>query len=83
MRRRVTQTELAELRKRTPRVDRCPAVGVIVRRIVGPDPAFLGMPPLPIAPEEGALIAATMAEFQQDRKVRRLILDNALGAVAP
>jgi hypothetical protein len=79
MRRGVTQAVLAELRKRTPRPDLRPVVGVIVRRIVHPDPALLGRPPLPTppnTPEQDALIAAAMAAFRQDGQVRRLILDS-------
>jgi hypothetical protein len=82
MRRGVTQAVLAELRKRTPRPDLRPVIGVFVRRVVHPDPALLGSsrPPLPNTPEEDALIAAAMAEFRQDGKVRRLILDSGSAA---
>jgi hypothetical protein len=79
MRRRVTQADLAELRKRTPRPDLRPVVGVITRRIIHPDPERLGMWPLPTPPNtplEDAMIAAAMADFRKDGKVRRLILDN-------
>jgi hypothetical protein len=84
MRRGVTQAVLIELRKRTPRPDLRPVVGVIVRRVVHPDPALLGssrpLPTPPNTPEEDALIAAAMAEFRQDGKVRRLILDSGSAA---
>jgi hypothetical protein len=72
------KTQLAGLRKRTPRPDLRPVVGVIVRRVVHPDPALLPTPPN--TPEEDALIAAAMAEFRQDGKVRRLILDSGSAA---
>jgi hypothetical protein len=78
MRRRVTQADLAELRKRTPQPDLRPVVGVITRRIIYPDPARLGQAPLPTPPNtamEDAMIAAAMADFRKDGKVRRLILD--------
>jgi hypothetical protein len=78
-RRRVTQADLAELRKRTPRPDLRPVVAVITRRIIHPDPERLGMPPLPIPPNtamEDAMIAAAMADFRKVGKVRRLILDS-------
>ena len=77
-RRRVTQMDLAELRKRTPRPDLRPKVAVIVRRIIDPDPARLGMPPLPTppnTPEQDALIADAVAGFRLDGMVRRLILE--------
>ena len=78
MRRGVTQAVLIELRKHTPRPDLRPVVGVIVRRVVYHDPEHLGprLPTPPNTPEEDALIAAAMAEFRQDGKVRRLILDS-------
>jgi hypothetical protein len=82
MRRRVTQADLAELRKRTPQPDLRPVVGVITRRIIHPDPERLGQRPLPTPPNtamEDAMIAAAMADFRKDGKVRRLILDH-LGA---
>jgi hypothetical protein len=83
MRRRVTHTDLAELRRRTPGPDLRPVVALIVRRIIDPDPARLGMPPLPTpsnTPDEDAVIVAAMAEFRLDGKVRRLILDAANAA---
>jgi hypothetical protein len=76
-RRRVTQADLAELRKRAPRNEPNP-VAVIVRRIVHPDPARLRMP-LPTPPAtamEEVMIAAALADFRKDGKVRRLILDH-------
>jgi hypothetical protein len=78
-RHRITRAELVELRKHTPRPDLRPVVGVITRRIVHPDPERLGMRPLPIPPNtamEDVMIAAAMADFRKDGKVRRLILDN-------
>jgi len=77
-RRRVTQADLAELRKRIPRPDLRPQVAVIVRRIIHPDLARLGMAPLPTppnTPEQDAAIAAAVAGWRCDGKVRRLILD--------
>ncbi|MFK4522183.1 hypothetical protein ABIF90_000164 [Bradyrhizobium japonicum] len=78
-RRRVTQADLADLRKRTPRPDLRPKVAVVVRRIIDPDPIRLGMLPLPTSPntpEQDAAIAAAMVGFRLDGKVRRLIFDN-------
>ena len=74
-RRRVTQMDLAELRKRTPRPDSRPKVAVVVRRIIDPDPARLGMPPNTVT--QDALIAEAVAGFRLDGKVRRLILEKA------
>jgi hypothetical protein len=79
MRRGVTQAVLADLRKRTPRPDLRSVVGVIVRRVVNPDPARPPTPPSTLV-EEDALIAAAMAEFRQDGKVRRLVLDSRSAA---
>jgi len=76
-RRRVSQADIAELRKRTPRPDLRPKVAVVVNWIIDPDPARLGMPPLPTppnTPEQDALIADAVAGFRLDGKVRRLIL---------
>jgi len=77
-RRRVTQMDLADLRKRTPRPDSRPKVAVIVRRIVAPGPSRSGMPPN--TPEQDALIAEAVAGFRLDGKVRRLILETTNGA---
>lgn len=79
-RRRVTQADLTELRKRTPRPDLRPQVAVIVRRIIDPDPERLGMASLPTppnTPEQDAALAAAVAGWRMDGKVRRLTLGNA------
>ena len=76
-RRRVTQADLAELRKRAPRGKDSNSVGVIVRRIVDPPPP--GMSLLPTPPNtamEEAMIAAALADFRKDGKIRRLIFDS-------
>jgi len=69
-RRRVTQADIAELRKRAPRGPDSNAVGVIVRTIVDS-----GMPTLPHTPMREAVIGGAVADFRKDRKIRRLIFD--------
>lgn len=84
MRRRITQAVLVELRKRTPGPNSLPVVALIVRRIIDPDPARLGMPPLPTPPnslEQDALITDALAGFRRDGKMRRLILHSASAAL--
>ncbi len=70
-RRRVSQAELAELRKRAPRGPDPSSVSVIVRTIVTP-----GIPTPPYTPMQEAMIAAATADFRKDGRIRQLIFDH-------
>jgi hypothetical protein len=70
-RRRVTQADIAELRKRAPSGPDSNEVGVIVRTVV--DPARQARP---YTPTQEAMIAAAVAEFRKDGRIRRLIFDS-------
>jgi len=76
MRRGVSRSDLAEIRKRVP-APRIPIL--IIRTIVYPQPD--GLPPA-IAPRtamQDAMIAAAWVAIHADGKNRRLILDSANG----
>ena len=76
MRRGVSRSDLAEIRKRVP-APRIPIL--IIRTIVDPQPDGLPLAIVPRTAMQGAMIDAAWAAIKADGKNRRIILDAANG----